>query len=286
MPPLHPALPPLPQDVDEALKRLPQEVVDARNQRLKRASDLSMKHSELPKELQQLQTPFDFYMKDTLDVSRPPLASVCMPRERAARCARGQPIGVQRSPRTPLYVGVAFLDLGCARLCLMPVHPASPAEQRCRNGGTPKCHPVSGAAACQACASRRGRRPHPRSWSSWRPRSAWRWVPASRTSATSLEKRAACPLAAPARRWTSRRQPGGAVAHPAQLSASGQPSVAARTACWASRSLMADRLALGCWPPPSAPSAPASCFTLPVGRLPPPAIPAACPFAAPLPSQH
>lgn len=55
-------------DVDEALKRLPQEVVDARNQRLKRASDLSMKHSELPKELQQLQTPYEFYMKDTLDL--------------------------------------------------------------------------------------------------------------------------------------------------------------------------------------------------------------------------
>ena len=147
----------LPQDVDEALKRLPQEVVDARNQRLKRAIDINMKvrgrereregegeweggnktsasaaccsggregelrlprhlaapavrpdklplrgcllvpappcapriqsvrarclpclplspgpplqHSELPKELQQLQTPFELYMKDTLDVS-------------------------------------------------------------------------------------------------------------------------------------------------------------------------------------------------------------------------
>ena len=31
------------QDVDEALKRMPQEVVDARNQRLKRAHDLNMK---------------------------------------------------------------------------------------------------------------------------------------------------------------------------------------------------------------------------------------------------
>ena len=49
--------------MDEALKRLPQEVVDARNQRLKRASDISMKHSELPKEVQKLQTPFEFYMK-------------------------------------------------------------------------------------------------------------------------------------------------------------------------------------------------------------------------------
>ena len=60
---------PLLQDVDEALKRLPQDVLDARNQRLRRASDLSLKHSELPKELQQLQTPFELYVKDTLDVS-------------------------------------------------------------------------------------------------------------------------------------------------------------------------------------------------------------------------
>ena len=40
-----------------------QEVVDARNQRLKRAHDISMKHSELPKELQDKQTPYDFYLK-------------------------------------------------------------------------------------------------------------------------------------------------------------------------------------------------------------------------------
>jgi hypothetical protein len=60
---------PMLQDVDEALKRLPQDMLDARNQRLRRASDLNMKHSELPKELQQLQTPFELYVKDTLDVS-------------------------------------------------------------------------------------------------------------------------------------------------------------------------------------------------------------------------
>ena len=39
-------------DVAEALKRLPQEVIDARNQRLKRAMDISMKHTSLPKDLQ------------------------------------------------------------------------------------------------------------------------------------------------------------------------------------------------------------------------------------------
>ena len=44
-------------------------MLDARNQRLRRASDLNMKHSELTKEMQQLQTPFELYVKDALDVS-------------------------------------------------------------------------------------------------------------------------------------------------------------------------------------------------------------------------
>jgi len=57
-------------DVDEALRRLPQEVVDARNQRLKRGIDLNMKHSALPKELQEKQTPFAGYMGDTLELVR------------------------------------------------------------------------------------------------------------------------------------------------------------------------------------------------------------------------
>jgi hypothetical protein len=39
-------------DIKEALARLPQEVVDARIQRLKRAMDLSMKHQYLPDDLQ------------------------------------------------------------------------------------------------------------------------------------------------------------------------------------------------------------------------------------------
>ncbi|RRT67224.1 hypothetical protein B296_00013824 [Ensete ventricosum] len=39
-------------DIKEALARLPREVVDARNQRLKRAMDLSMKHEYLPEDLQ------------------------------------------------------------------------------------------------------------------------------------------------------------------------------------------------------------------------------------------
>ncbi|WOL18366.1 cytochrome b-c1 complex subunit 7-2 isoform X1 [Canna indica] len=53
-------------DIKEALERLPREVVDARNQRLKRAVDLSMKHEYLPEEMQALQTPFRSYLQDML----------------------------------------------------------------------------------------------------------------------------------------------------------------------------------------------------------------------------
>ncbi|BDA42474.1 probable cytochrome b-c1 complex subunit 7 [Coccomyxa sp. Obi] len=58
--------PDLNMDVDEALKRLPQEEVDARTQRLKRAMDLSLKHVYLPKELQAVQTPFNSYVMDVI----------------------------------------------------------------------------------------------------------------------------------------------------------------------------------------------------------------------------
>lgn len=54
-------------DVKEALDRLPQAEVDARNQRLRRAHDLSLKHEELPKQLQELQTPLNLYLHDTLE---------------------------------------------------------------------------------------------------------------------------------------------------------------------------------------------------------------------------
>ncbi|XP_057477275.1 cytochrome b-c1 complex subunit 7-like isoform X1 [Actinidia eriantha] len=53
-------------DVKEALNRLPREIVDARNQRLKRAMDLSMKHEYLPNDLQVMQTPFRNYLQDML----------------------------------------------------------------------------------------------------------------------------------------------------------------------------------------------------------------------------
>ena len=55
------------QDVEEALRRLPQEVVDARNQRLKRAMDVSVKHSALPEALQAQQTPFASYVGEALE---------------------------------------------------------------------------------------------------------------------------------------------------------------------------------------------------------------------------
>ncbi|KAK4600825.1 hypothetical protein RGQ29_010440 [Quercus rubra] len=53
-------------DIKEALNRLPREIVDARNQRLKRAMDLSMKHEYLPEHLQAVQTPFRSYLQEML----------------------------------------------------------------------------------------------------------------------------------------------------------------------------------------------------------------------------
>ncbi|KAF8035933.1 hypothetical protein BT93_C1837 [Corymbia citriodora subsp. variegata] len=67
-------------DVKEALDRLPREIVDARNQRIKRAMDLSMKHQYLPENLQVMQTPFRSYLQDMLSVVK---------KERAEREALG-----------------------------------------------------------------------------------------------------------------------------------------------------------------------------------------------------
>ena len=53
-------------DIKEALNRLPREVVDARNQRLKRAMNLSMKHEYLPEHMQAMQTPLRSYLQDML----------------------------------------------------------------------------------------------------------------------------------------------------------------------------------------------------------------------------
>ncbi|GMI89165.1 hypothetical protein like AT5G25450 [Hibiscus trionum] len=67
-------------DVKEALNRLPREIVDARNQRLKRALDLSLKHEYLPEDLQKMQTPFRSYLQDMLALVK---------KERAEREALG-----------------------------------------------------------------------------------------------------------------------------------------------------------------------------------------------------
>ncbi|KAM0907233.1 hypothetical protein ACQ4PT_016242 [Festuca glaucescens] len=92
-------------DIKEALARLPREVVDARNQRLKRAMDLSMKHQYLPDDVKvkirvlgypmcrqfgnekssisfmlALQTPFKSYLSDMLALVK---------KERAEREALG-----------------------------------------------------------------------------------------------------------------------------------------------------------------------------------------------------
>lgn len=62
-------------DIKEALKRLPREIVDARNQRLKRAMDLSMKHEYLPEDLQVhfdftlFQFPIIFISTEKFDIS-------------------------------------------------------------------------------------------------------------------------------------------------------------------------------------------------------------------------
>nr|GMC93883.1 cytochrome B-C1 complex subunit 7-2 [Ipomoea batatas]GMC97769.1 cytochrome B-C1 complex subunit 7-2 [Ipomoea batatas] len=67
-------------DIKEALERLPQEVIDARNQRLKRAMDLSMKHEYLPDDLQEMQTPFRSYLHEMVAL---------VEKERAERKALG-----------------------------------------------------------------------------------------------------------------------------------------------------------------------------------------------------
>nr|ACZ54008.1 ubiquinol-cytochrome C reductase complex 14kD subunit [Wolffia arrhiza] len=75
-------------DIKEALARLPREIVHARNQRLKRAMDLSMKHDYLPEDLQALQTPFRSYLRDMLALVK---------KEKAEREALGAPPLYQRT---------------------------------------------------------------------------------------------------------------------------------------------------------------------------------------------
>jgi ubiquinol-cytochrome c reductase subunit 7 len=50
------------QDIKNALDRAPQEEVDLRNQRIKRAIDLSSKKQYLPYDMQAKQTPYASYL--------------------------------------------------------------------------------------------------------------------------------------------------------------------------------------------------------------------------------
>ena len=51
------------QDVAEALRRLPPDVIMARNARLRRATDLDMKHDHLHGDLLAKQTPGESYLQ-------------------------------------------------------------------------------------------------------------------------------------------------------------------------------------------------------------------------------
>ena len=53
-------------DVQKALQYIPKEELVARNRRITRAIDLSFKHESLPKEIQNLQEPSKFYLKDLM----------------------------------------------------------------------------------------------------------------------------------------------------------------------------------------------------------------------------
>eukprot|EP00741_Cyanophora_paradoxa_P007346 tig00001107_g7106.t1 len=54
------------EEVLEALKRLPADVLEARNKRVKRAVDLSVKKMYLPSEIQAMQKPWEPYLQDVL----------------------------------------------------------------------------------------------------------------------------------------------------------------------------------------------------------------------------
>ncbi len=57
------------QDVAEALRRLPPDVIIARNCRLRRAADLDMKHDHLHGELLAKQTPGESYLQVIIQTS-------------------------------------------------------------------------------------------------------------------------------------------------------------------------------------------------------------------------
>jgi ubiquinol-cytochrome c reductase subunit 7 len=58
------------EDVAEALRRLPPDVILARNARLRRAADLDMKHDHLHGETLAKQTPGEHYLQEALEEVR------------------------------------------------------------------------------------------------------------------------------------------------------------------------------------------------------------------------
>jgi len=57
-------------DVERAVKMLPLHEQTLRQRRIKRAFDLSLKHEELPPEIQKLQDPFNFYLQPLVRKAR------------------------------------------------------------------------------------------------------------------------------------------------------------------------------------------------------------------------
>lgn len=58
------------EDVAEALRRLPPDVILGRNARLRRAADLDLKHDHLHGELLAKQTPGEYYLQEVLEEVR------------------------------------------------------------------------------------------------------------------------------------------------------------------------------------------------------------------------
>eukprot|EP00611_Tribonema_gayanum_P012611 TRINITY_DN23247_c0_g1_i1.p1 TRINITY_DN23247_c0_g1~~TRINITY_DN23247_c0_g1_i1.p1 ORF type:complete len:109 (+),score=33.88 TRINITY_DN23247_c0_g1_i1:771-1097(+) len=57
-------------DVNTALERADPALVQARNRRLARASDVSLKQKPLPPHIQELQHPFDFYLTPLIEEAK------------------------------------------------------------------------------------------------------------------------------------------------------------------------------------------------------------------------
>ena len=57
-------------DCEKALKYIPEAELIARQRRIKRAMHLSLTHTYLPKEIQAIQEPGKFYLKDAMEEQR------------------------------------------------------------------------------------------------------------------------------------------------------------------------------------------------------------------------